>query len=101
MVLRWSSSPSPPPPRPRCSSAASSPSRAAEAGFLQRAVNTPQDVIDRSVEQGPRMRDAGYYPLFMAWPTGPTSSYFEQVYQTNNGRYTEERQPLPGSLRFA
>jgi hypothetical protein len=79
-------------------------SRPDERGLLlyfNGGLNTPQDVIDRSVEQGPRMRDAGYYPLFMAWPTGPTTSYFEQVYQTNNGRYSEERQPLTGSLRFA
>ncbi|MDH3912919.1 MAG: hypothetical protein OEU09_16655, partial [Rhodospirillales bacterium] len=46
----------------------------------------PADVLhEQAAVQVPRMLEDGYYPIFLAWPTGALDTYLEQIAFVRNG----------------
>lgn len=57
--------------------------------YFNGGMNTPEDVIAQAGRQRQAIEDDGYFPVFMVWPTAPVGSYFEQIYRTTNGIYSD------------
>jgi hypothetical protein len=54
--------------------------------FVHGGLTTPDQALERAVIEMPQIKCAGYYPIFVNWDTGLTSSYFEHAARVSQGR---------------
>ena len=67
--------------------------------YFNGGLGEQDNLIVRANVQHDLIEEAGFYPVFMIWPTGAFDTYFEQVYKTYNGRYYYAPQPVLGTFR--
>ena len=67
--------------------------------YFNGGLGEQDNLIVRANVQHDLIEEAGFYPVFMIWPTGAFDTYFEQVYKTYNGRYYYSPQPVLGTFR--
>ena len=54
--------------------------------FIHGGLNTPVGTVGRAVELHEKIRDAGYYPLFVNWESSLVTSYLDHLWNVRQGR---------------
>ncbi len=66
--------------------------------YFNGGLNSADVLHEQAAVQVPRMLEDGYYPIFLAWPTGALDTYLEQIAFVRNGTRHSSPQYLSAPL---